>query len=393
MSIPSTGIFVENSLLPSNFGDDPAFFCILDAHHSSKRSLASEHIAYLIGSFDNCIGILEWDIDTGNTSCICPSTYPYFWGGTWAHTNQRIIAIEKDIDKLYVINPEGCQTITIESPGSGELVDLSYDPYSDTLYGISTSTLYKVDMETGIVTVIGSMGNPGLMISLDCDKDGNMYGIELGLETGYFYSINTSTGIATQIGPTGVSMNYNAHMAYDKDYETIYAIVFNYDLWIRELHTIDVTTGTMTLIWIYPYNYQFSVFTITYSHMNKPPTTPTIDGPTTGKVGVEHNYTFHAYDPDGDDVRYFIKWGDNNTDLTDYYPSCTNVTIKHTWDEKGDYVISAKTEDIHGAESEWKTLDITIPKNKAYIFNFPLLSWLLKRFLHEFLLLRYLIEY
>jgi len=121
---------------------------------------------------------------------------------------------------------------------------------------------------------------------------------------------------------------------------------------------------------------------------NQPPSAPVINGQTSGKVGVELTFTFHAYDPDGDDIRYFIKWGDNNTEWTNYYPSCTNVTIKHTWDEKGDYVISVKAEDIHGAESEWGTLDIAVPKNKT--FNFPLLNWFFERFPNAFPLLRYL---
>jgi hypothetical protein len=382
---------MEHSSLPNSYVDISTCSCILDSFYGSKRPLSSEHIAYLIGSFGNCIGILEWDIDTGNTSCICPDTYPYFMGGTWAHTNERIIAIKEAVDTLYVIKPEGCQLITIESPGSGELVDLSYDSYSDTLYGISTKTLYKINMGTGKITTIGSMDNPGLMISLDCDKDGNMYGLEVGFP-GHFYSINTSTGHATQIGPTGVYIYGNAHMAYDKDYDTIYAIVFNYLTWILEFHTINVTTGDMTLIYIIPPDYQFSVFTITYSHMNNPPTTPTIVGPASGKVGKELTFTFHAYDPDGDDIRYFIKWGDNNTEWTKYFPSCTNVTIKHTWDKMGDYVISAKAEDIHGAESPWGSLEITMPKTKQLAFNYNMVSWLFKRLPNAFSILRYIVR-
>ncbi len=46
-----------------------------------------------------------------------------------------------------------------------------------------------------------------------------------------------------------------------------------------------------------------------YSQTNNPPDTPTIDGPTSGKVGVEYNYTFHALDPEYDDVYYYIDWG------------------------------------------------------------------------------------
>ena len=125
---------------------------------------------------------------------------------------------------------------------------------------------------------------------------------------------------------------------------------------------------------------------------NRVPNPPVIVGPPSGKVGVELTFTFHAYDPDGDDVRYFIKWGDNNSEWTDdYYPSCTNVTIKHIWEERGDYVISVKAEDIYGAESDWGILDVTIPKNKLFVFNFPVLNWLFKRFPNAFPIIRYML--
>ena len=38
---------------------------------------------------------------------------------------------------------------------------------------------------------------------------------------------------------------------------------------------------------------------------NQPPDPPTIDGPQCGDAGVEYEYTFKAYDFDGDDVICF----------------------------------------------------------------------------------------
>ena len=45
------------------------------------------------------------------------------------------------------------------------------------------------------------------------------------------------------------------------------------------------------------------------SMTNEPPTTPTIAGPTSGKPGVEYDFTFMSIDPDGDDIFYIISWG------------------------------------------------------------------------------------
>ncbi|MFW6149157.1 MAG: hypothetical protein ACOC6D_04795, partial [Atribacterota bacterium] len=65
------------------------------------------------------------------------------------------------------------------------------------------------------------------------------------------------------------------------------------------------------------------------------------------------------------------------------------ITVNHTWDEKGDYTIRAKAKDTKDLESDWGTLDVTMPKNK--VFNFNLLEWLFERFPNAFPILRHLL--
>jgi len=126
---------------------------------------------------------------------------------------------------------------------------------------------------------------------------------------------------------------------------------------------------------------------------NQPPNKPTISGQTSGKAGKEYEYTFNATDPDGDDVRYFIDWGDNNTEWTGYNPSGTDVKVKHTWSEKGTYNITAKAQDIYDVEGPGGTLEVTMPKNKPFIFNFNMLEWFFERFPNVFPVLRYLLGF
>jgi len=122
---------------------------------------------------------------------------------------------------------------------------------------------------------------------------------------------------------------------------------------------------------------------------NLPPITPTIDGPARGKAGVEYNYTFKTIDPEGDYVYFWIEWGDGDIwEWIGTIPPSYEITLPHTWDEKGTFTISAKAKDEHGAESGWGTLEVTMPKNKPFIFNFPLLYWLFERFPHTFPILR-----
>ncbi len=93
---------------------------------------------------------------------------------------------------------------------------------------------------------------------------------------------------------------------------------------------------------------------------NTKPEAPTISGEIKGIIGTEYEYTFNATDSDGDPVMYFIDWGDNKTDWTEYCDSGVEIPLKHTWDDKGDYSIKAKAKDIHGAESVWGILEVTI---------------------------------
>jgi rhodanese-related sulfurtransferase len=100
--------------------------------------------------------------------------------------------------------------------------------------------------------------------------------------------------------------------------------------------------------------------------VNTPPDAPDITGPANGKVGEECEYIFVTTDIDGDDVSYYVEWGDGLVEeWTEYYESGGEFTVGHTWDEKGTYTIRAKTKDIHDAESDWATLKVSMPKNKA----------------------------
>jgi len=122
--------------------------------------------------------------------------------------------------------------------------------------------------------------------------------------------------------------------------------------------------------------------------LNKPPYAPNIDGETSGKAGEKYEYTFNSIEPDGDDVTYFIDWGDNTTYWTGYYPSGKDAKVNHSWREKGNYTIRAKAIDPYDAESEWGTLEITMPNNKPFSFNLNLLSWLFERFPRMFPIIR-----
>ena len=100
------------------------------------------------------------------------------------------------------------------------------------------------------------------------------------------------------------------------------------------------------------------------AHIGLAPNTPTITGPTCGKPGVLYNYTIVTIDPDGDDVYLDIWWGD----MFDYYnlgpyPSGEEIIFSHSWHDKGHYTIMVRARDAAGLESDWGTLEVTMPVN------------------------------
>jgi len=124
---------------------------------------------------------------------------------------------------------------------------------------------------------------------------------------------------------------------------------------------------------------------------NEPPNAPTIEGETSGKPGTSYPYTFTSTDPDGDQVSYYIKWDDGSiTDWTAFQASGPpGYSESHTWDDQGTYNITAKAKDTYGVESDWATLEVTMPRNRAV--NTPFLKFL-QNHLHMFPILRLLIQ-
>jgi parallel beta-helix repeat protein len=98
--------------------------------------------------------------------------------------------------------------------------------------------------------------------------------------------------------------------------------------------------------------------------VNYPPMIPIITGPTSGKAGEEYEYTFVTSDPDGDEVYYWIQWGEGcpTVEWIGPYDSGEEVTLTNSWPSKGTYTIQIKAKDTHGSESFWGELEVSMPK-------------------------------
>ena len=127
--------------------------------------------------------------------------------------------------------------------------------------------------------------------------------------------------------------------------------------------------------------------------LNDAPDTPTITGPASGAPGKAYLFKMSTTDANEDDVFYYIDWGDGTTsDWLGPYNSGADATITHSWSEQGTFTVKIKAKDTVGDESDWGTLDITMPKEYRFSIQ-ALLSHLFGMFPHLFPVLRHLMGY
>jgi len=125
-------------------------------------------------------------------------------------------------------------------------------------------------------------------------------------------------------------------------------------------------------------------FTISFL-LNHPPEPPSIQGPTKGTRKSEQTFQICSIDVDGDVEFYLCDWGDESEEeWIGPCPSGKQISVNHTWDKWGIYSIRVKAKDINCAESDWATLEVSIPK--IQVFN------IFERLLHRFPILHRLIH-
>lgn len=149
---------------------------------------------------------------------------------------------------------------------------------------------------------------------------------------------------------------------------------------------IDGDPNTTYIVWV-----DYDPESFCWPNEPGTPYQPTITGEKNGIIETEYEYTFNAEDPDGDNVRYHIDWGDGNSETTDFFSSGTDVKVKHIWDKPGTYAIKAKAEDTNGKIGPEGILSVSMPRNRAinrsflnFLENYPNLFLILQKILHRF---------
>ncbi|KYK20989.1 hypothetical protein AYK21_01175 [Thermoplasmatales archaeon SG8-52-2] len=261
-------------------------------------------------------------------------------------------ATEAETGILYGIDPFDCD-IWLIGGGGVDILDLAYDPITYYMYGSSDDNyLYKISQYTGEQEQIGPFGGGvGYMIGMAFDAEGVLYGWDLMSDK--LWTINTETGEATEVGPLGINLNYAQGGDFCRVTDVLYLTAYTSS---GALYECDEDTGECTLIGNFLGGMEITGTIIIQdcTYYPVPPKAPTISGPENGIINQEYNFTINTTDPNGDDIYYYIEWGDNTSSgWIGPYTSGKEVTINHTWSEEGVYEIKAKAKDFFDLTSKW----------------------------------------
>jgi hypothetical protein len=325
--------------------------------------------------------------------------------------------------ELFEIDPDTGEQEYIGNFNIGfSMIEIACDANGD-MYGWDVkfsgeSYLYKIEKDSGEASIVGVMGitlcyaqdgdfckecdtlflsayvyspeNGNFLI--ECDKNTGECEILGGLNNyeGFFVIPFSDTNIlpiaefnwTPEVPQPSEEITFNASESCDPDgYIKLYEWDWNNDgIFDEKNYTSPIAKHIFSEEGYYPvtlrvhdYNFTNSSVSKTVRVGNKPPESPIITGPTKGKAGENYNYTFVSTDPDGDNITYYIGWGDKEI-LYIYgpYPSGEPITLPYNWSEKGKFTIQCKARDIYDAESNWTYLEVTMPRsyNSFWFFQY-----------------------
>ena len=132
---------------------------------------------------------------------------------------------------------------------SQTITAMAWNPTNGTMYigttDITTSELYTLDLTTGAATLVGTIGQSGL-IAMAFNCDGSLYSVDL--VTDDLWSIDPTTGVGTPVGPTGFDLNFAQDADFDPATGIMYLSAYNNGTSSGQLRSVDLATGTTTML-------------------------------------------------------------------------------------------------------------------------------------------------
>lgn len=324
----------------------------------------SSYDDYLYALYPN--GTLQWKTEKGYGSDTNPSI-----------GSDGTIYVSR-INKLYAINPDGSKKWEFNLGGSVKKSSSAICADGFIYLGIEIG-----DMKGGEIVAVNPDGterwrkrlsNCWIDSSPCIDEDGIIYIVSTNGGHSVLHAFGTGGEvIADANGPyyglINMPLNFSGSALYGYppyswhwDFEDggtsdeqnpshIYDNPGNYTVILNVSDDSGNTSEDSTWAWI--------------QESNNPPDKPSIDGEINGKMETSYDYNFTSTDPEGLHIWYYVEWGDGqNTGWIGPYMSGETITKSHTWWAKGEFTIRCKAKDPYGDESEWGTLEISMPNNK-----------------------------
>lgn len=145
---------------------------------------------------------------------------------------------------LRKIDVETGEITEVGTVGSG-WCGMTTDPNTGTIYVTDCEELFILDPEGPSVESVGSFGI-SLMIDLAVDGDGQMWGYGLGDDV--LYEIDKETGDITEVGSIGFDANFGQGLTWDTKNGELLMFAFNNSTVQAEFRSVDRETGSTELI-------------------------------------------------------------------------------------------------------------------------------------------------
>jgi PKD repeat protein len=106
---------------------------------------------------------------------------------------------------------------------------------------------------------------------------------------------------------------------------------------------------------------------------NRPPLQPTLTGPLEGNRNISYIFSAVTTDPDEDDVRYMILWGDSSQNTSPFFRSGHSIQTLHQWAAWGFYTVQVYAQDpsnvTSGVYEIVVAIDVRYVGSLGYLIN------------------------
>jgi len=221
---------------------------IVDFANTNSTDVVYSYVAADADSSGDANNIVSLDMTTGAATTIGnPNTSKFLIAGTLI---EGILAgVEFNTNNLYFIDGSTGAAYKYGTfkgaVGGNTITGIAYDNTLNTGYVCTGSNFYTFDQDLN-TTLVGAMGNAGLIIGIDVDNNGNVYGIDLADDN--LYSIDPTTGAGSIIGALGVDLNYAQDIGADPVTGNLYGTLYKRDGSGGGLFAIDKVTGAATVV-------------------------------------------------------------------------------------------------------------------------------------------------